>query len=197
MLSDASLSPQVSMTTFSVTKAQHLIFCWCFFFPSLSQRVPLDSNVFVEICCKLMPVSLYLSLFFLLIWLRIFVSFLLCLLSLRYPFFCFFKFIAQFPPNCVSSFPALPPLLVYAAVYVCTSAYMWGSYRVEWHTADTEPRQRRGEEIICLSVMLPVNIRSRETEIAIITWSRCWHPPRGLCMCACQSKQWTAEDQWS
>lgn len=31
------------------------------------------------------------------------------------------------------------------------------------------PNQGRGEEIICLSVTLPVNIRSRETEIAIIT----------------------------
>lgn len=78
-------------------------------------------SVFVEICCKLMPVSLYLSFF----CLFGFVSFLLCLLSLRYPFFCFFKFIAQFPPKlCFFSFPALPPLLVYAVAYVCTSAYI-------------------------------------------------------------------------
>lgn len=152
MLSDASLSPQVSMTTFSVTKAQHLIFCWCFFFPSLSQRVPLDFNVFVAICCKLMPVSLYLSLF---IYLFIFCLFgfvslyLFCCVHFLYiiPFFCFFKFTAQFPPNCVCSFPALPPLLIYAAAYVYTSVYMWGSYRAEWHTTDTEPRQRRGDNL--------------------------------------------------
>lgn len=193
MLADASLSPQVSMTTFSVTKAQHLIFCWCFFFPSLSQRVPLDSVSlwrFAASWCRLV----YLSLFFAYLALYLFccVYFLYVIL-----FSAFLSSLLSFPQNCVCSFPALPPLLVYAVAYVCTSAYIWGSYRVEWHTADTEPRQRRGEEIICLSVMLPVNIRSRETEIAIITWSRCWHPPRGLCMCACQSKQWTAEDQWS
>lgn len=56
----------------------------------------------------------------------------------------------------------------------------------EWHAADTQQeysahflsaslqnkatrQERRGEEIICLSVRLPV--RSGETEIAIITWS--------------------------
>lgn len=77
-----------------------------------------------------MPVSLYLSLFFLfflLIWLCIFVSlYLFCCVYFLYviPFFCFFKFTAQFHPNCVCSFPALPPLLVYAAAYVYTSVYM-------------------------------------------------------------------------
>lgn len=60
----------------------------------LSFTEPKSSFVFVEICCKLMPVSLYLSLFFffayLALYLCIFVSFLLCLLSLRYPFFLLF-----------------------------------------------------------------------------------------------------------
>lgn len=163
----------------------------------LSFTEPKSSFVFVEICCKLMPVSLYLSLFFFFICLFGFVS--------LYLFCCvYFLYVILFSAF-LSSLPSFPKIvfvlflhcLLYSSMllHVCISVYMWGSYRAEWHTTDTKPR--RGEEIICLSVTLPVNIRSRETEIAIITWSRCWHPLRGLCMCACQSNQWTAEDQWS
>lgn len=170
------------------------IFCWCFFFPSLSQRVHLSLWRFAASWCQLVYISLFFS--FLFAYLALY----LCIFFVVFTFFTLSLFSAF-----LSSLPSFPKIvfvlflhcLLYSSMllHVCISVYMWGSYRAVWHTTDTKPR--RGEEIICLSVTLPVNIRSRETEIAIITWSRCWHPLRGLCMCACQSNQWTAEDQWS
>lgn len=98
-------------------------------------------------------------------------------------------------------------MCVYLCVCVCVCSSTCKDPRgeSEWHTADTQQesilstsylrplpnkatrQERRGEEIICLSVRLPVNvnIRRRETEIANHYLVCFWRPLRGLYMCVC------------